>query len=146
MLSLTFKLYTDGGARGNPGDAAYAFILYDDEGGKVDEGASYIGFATNNEAEYFGLLAGLKAARDAGASSVQVIMDSELTVKQMRGEYKVKARNLKPLAENVRELQGDFDRVTFEHVKRDHPEISKADALLNQELDDRELLKKIKKT
>ncbi|MFP4546445.1 MAG: ribonuclease HI family protein, partial [Methanomassiliicoccales archaeon] len=106
---MTFKLYTDGGARGNPGDAAYAFILYDGEGKKVDEGASYIGFATNNEAEYFGLLAGLKAARDAGASSVLVIMDSELTVKQMRGEYKVKARNLKPLAENVRELQGDFD-------------------------------------
>jgi len=111
----------------------------------IGEGARCIGFGTNNEAEYFGLLAGLEEARGLDVDAVDVIMDSELVIKQMRGEYRVKAKNLKPLAEEVRKLVSGFDKVTFSHVGRENPMISRADALLNQELDDQALLKRIRK-
>jgi ribonuclease HI len=91
-------------------------------------------------------LAGLKEAWNLGALEVEVIMDSELVIKQMRGEYRVKAKNLKPYYGEVVKGIKDFKKVTFTHVKRDDPMISKADTLLNLELDDHELLKKIRKS
>jgi ribonuclease HI len=144
-IRIRVKLYSDGGARGNPGDAAFAFIICTDEGRIIKENSRYIGFSTNNEAEYSGLLAGLEEAWNLGALEVEVIMDSELVIKQIRREYRVKARNLKPYYDEVTKRISDFKKVTFTHVKRDEPMISRADALLNQELDDHELLKKIKK-
>ncbi|NYT12190.1 MAG: ribonuclease HI family protein [Methanomassiliicoccales archaeon] len=143
---MKVKLYSDGGARGNPGDAAYAYIICAEDGRITKESSRYIGFSTNNEAEYSGLLAGLEDAWNLGALEVEVIMDSELVIKQMRKEYRVKARNLKPYYDEVVKRVKDFEKVTFTHVKRDDPMISRADTLLNQELDDHELLKKIKKS
>lgn len=143
---MRVKLYTDGGARGNPGDAAFAYIICAEDGKTVKEFSRYIGFSTNNEAEYVGLLAGLEAAWNLGATEVEVIMDSELVIKQMRGEYRVKANNLRPFAEEAKKRVKGFDNVSFTHVRREDPHISRADALLNQDLDDQALLKKIKKS
>ncbi len=138
-------VYSDGGARGNPGDAAYAYLVCSEEGRIIKEGSRYIGIATNNEAEYSGLLAGLEEAWNLGTNDVDVIMDSELVIKQMLGEYRVKAKNLRPYHEEARKRVSKFDKVSFSHVRREHPMIARADSLLNQELDDRVLLKRIRK-
>jgi len=138
-------IYSDGGARGNPGDSAYAYIICSEEGRTIKEDSRYIGIATNNEAEYNGLLAGLEEAWNLGAKEVDVVMDSELVIKQMRGEYRVKAKNLRPYYEEARKRVSGFEKVRFTHVRREDPNITRADALLNQELDDQKLLKSIRK-
>jgi ribonuclease HI len=84
------KLFTDGGSRGNPGPAAYAFVLEADDGTVLDARGEAIGVATNNVAEYSALVAGLERAAEAGVEELEVVSDSELLVKQMRGEYKVR--------------------------------------------------------
>ncbi len=129
-------IYTDGGARGNPGPAALGAVLYDGET-KVAEIKRYLGEATNNVAEYEALIAGLAEAqkREYGARSIEVRMDSELIVKQMRGEYKVKDANLKILHGRARELLVDFSTVDFVHIPRE--ENAEADALVNEALDER---------
>jgi ribonuclease HI len=139
------KVYSDGGARGNPGDAAYAYIICADDGRMIKQDSRYIGIATNNEAEYSGLLAGLEEAWNLGATEIDVIMDSELVIKQMRGEYRVKAKNLRPYFEEAKKRISGFERISFSHVRREDETISRADSLLNQELDDQALLKKIRK-
>ncbi len=144
-VSIEVIVYTDGGSRGNPGDAAYGIIVCSKDGEVLKETSRYIGEATNNEAEYRGMLAGLDEARKQGADEVKMVTDSELVVKQMTGEYRVRAKNLRPMAEEVRVRASTFDSVSYEHVSREDPMISRADALVNQELDDRELLKKIRK-
>lgn len=93
-----------------------------------------------------GIMSALERAREMRVDRVRVIMDSELVIKQMRGEYRIKAPNLRPLAERVKELSSGFQSISFEHVKREDPMITRADALLNRELDDQELLRKIRKT
>jgi ribonuclease HI len=132
---MRMRLFTDGGSRGNPGPSAFAFVLQSEEGKTILEGAKFIGRATNNEAEYNGLLAGLTAAKEAGADEIEVTMDSELVVKQMQGIYPVKSPNLIPLHREARLRFTGFRKPVIVHARREHPVISRADALLNRELD-----------
>ena len=127
------KLYTDGGSRGNPGPAAYAFVLEAEDGTVLDARGETIGVATNNVAEYSALLAGLERAVDAGVSELEVISDSELVVKQMRGEYEVKNKALQDLFLEASRLADGIHRVTYTAVRREHNEV--ADSLVNEALD-----------
>ncbi len=130
-------LHCDGGARGNPGPAAAAYVLRrksDTGAGEVirKEGV-FIGTATNNEAEYRGLIMGLEAALQEGVEEVTILLDSELVVKQLRGEYRVKNNRLAALHSRARELLGRFLSWEVEHVRRDSN--WEADALVNHALD-----------
>jgi ribonuclease HI len=127
------KLYTDGGSRGNPGPAAYGFVLETDDGTVLDARGEAIGVATNNVAEYRALLAGLARAVEAGVRELEVVSDSELLVKQMRGEYKVKNRALQDLALEASRLARGIHRVTYTAVRRESNEL--ADSLVNEALD-----------
>jgi ribonuclease HI len=127
------KLFTDGGSRGNPGPAAYAFVLEAEDGTVLDARGAAIGVATNNVAEYAALVAGLERAVEAGVSELEVVSDSELVVKQMRGEYKVKNRALQELCLEASRLAGGIHRVTYTAVRREHNEL--ADSLVNEALD-----------
>ncbi|HZL06878.1 MAG TPA: ribonuclease HI family protein [Coriobacteriia bacterium] len=126
-------LYTDGGARGNPGPAGIGFVLVSEAGDELAAAGRYLGETTNNVAEYEALLAGLCAARAVGADELLVRADSELVVKQMRGEYRVKHPNLKPLFVRAQELVRGFALVRFEHVRR--AENARADGLANDAMD-----------
>jgi ribonuclease HI len=132
---MKLKLFTDGGSRGNPGPSAFAFIIMSEDGKTIFEKAHFLGNATNNEAEYNGLLAGLAAVKEKGADEIEVTMDSELVVKQMQGLYSVKSPNLIPLHREARLRFSSFKRPVILHAPREHPVITRADALLNEELD-----------
>ena len=127
------RAYIDGGARGNPGPAGYGVRIEDADGTLIEELSGGLGIATNNVAEYNGLLAALKWAVDHGHDEVQIRADSELLVKQMRGEYKVKHPGLQPLAARARLLIGQLDDVTFQHVRREQN--TEADRLSNLGMD-----------
>ena len=127
------RLSTDGGARGNPGPAAYGYVLETDDGTVLDARGEAIGVATNNVAEYRGLLAGLAAALERGVDELEVVSDSELVVKQMRGEYKVKNETLRDLVDDAQALESRFRRVRYTAVRRGHNEL--ADRLVNEALD-----------
>ncbi len=123
----------DGGARGNPGPAAIAAVVTDPDGSVVDERAETIGRATNNVAEYRALLLGIELAKHLGASEVDLIGDSQLIVRQVRGEYKVKDEDLKPLRAAAVKALGGFERWSIRDVRR--AENERADELLNEALD-----------
>ena len=123
----------DGGARGNPGPAGYGVHITRDDGTTVELKAA-IGIATNNVAEYHGLLAALRWAVNEGVRSLHVKADSELMVKQMLGVYRVKNPGLQPLHEEARRLAGRVERVTFEHVRRESNQ--DADRLANEAMDE----------
>ena len=127
------KLFTDGGSRGNPGPAAYGFVLEAEDGTVIDARGEAIGIATNNVAEYAALVAGLERALEAGVVELEVVSDSELLVKQMQGEYKVKNETLKTLQREAAELAAGLRRVTYTAVRRAHNEL--ADRLVNDALD-----------
>ena len=127
------KLFTDGGSRGNPGPAAYAFVLEAEDGTVLDARGEAIGVATNNVAEYSALIAGLERAVEVGVDELEVVSDSELMVKQMRGEYKVKNRALQDLFLDASRLARSIGRVTYTAVRREHNEL--ADSLVNEALD-----------
>jgi ribonuclease HI len=127
-------LYTDGGARGNPGPAAIAFVLQSEDGTVLASRGETIGVATNNVAEYSALVAGLRCALELGLTDVEVRSDSELMVKQMRGEYRVKNRALQDLFLDASRLARQLPAVTYTHVRREHNEM--ADRLLNDALDE----------
>ena len=127
------RLFTDGGSRGNPGPAAYAFVLEAEDGTVLDARGEAIGVATNNVAEYSALVAGLERAIEAGVDELEVVSDSELMVKQMRGEYKVKNRALQDLFLDASRLARKLQRVTYTAVRREHNEL--ADSLVNEALD-----------
>jgi ribonuclease HI len=127
------KLFTDGGSRGNPGPAAYAYVLEAEDGTVLDACGEAIGVATNNVAEYSALVAGLERAVDVGVQELEVVSDSELLVKQMRGEYKVKNRALQALFLDASRLARRIHRVTYTAVRREHNEL--ADSLVNEALD-----------
>jgi ribonuclease HI len=127
------RLFTDGGSRGNPGPAAYAFVLEAEDGTVLDARGEAIGVATNNVAEYSALVAGLERAVEAGVDELEVVSDSELMVKQMRGEYKVKNRALQDLFLDASDLARKIRRVTYTAVRREHNEL--ADSLVNEALD-----------
>ena len=128
--------YIDGGARGNPGPAGYGVRIESPDGAVVDELHGALGIATNNVAEYNGLLAALQWAIDRGERRVHIRADSELLVKQMRGEYKVKNPGLQPLYVRARLLAAQLDEVKFEHVRREFN--TEADRLSNLGMDESE--------
>jgi ribonuclease H / adenosylcobalamin/alpha-ribazole phosphatase len=127
------KLSTDGGARGNPGPAAFAYVLEADDGTVLAAHGETIGVATNNVAEYRALIAGLERARELGLSEVDVVSDSELMVKQMLGEYRVKNEALRDLSLRAGRLAREIGSVTYTAVRREHNEL--ADRLVNEALD-----------
>ena len=127
------RLFTDGGARGNPGPAAYGFVLEADDGTVLAAEGEAIGTATNNVAEYSGLVAGLRKALELHVPDVEVVSDSELMVKQMRGEYRVKNEALRDLHDEATALARRLGTVEYRHVKRAHNEL--ADKLVNDALD-----------
>ncbi len=127
------KIYTDGASRGNPGEAAAAAVIYDREDNLLEEHSLYLGLATNNVAEYQALLLGLKRARKLGARQVEMFADSQLVVKQMLGEYRVKHEGLRPLFIQARKLAACFDKIDFNYIPR--AKNKEADALANQALD-----------
>ena len=135
-----FILYTDGGARGNPGPAATGVVVYDSDNKKILEFSSYLGRATNNQAEYQALISGLgqiqKLVSDKvllKETNVSAYLDSELVVKQLKGEYRVKNKDLQPLVEKALKLTLEFNQVSFFHIPRHNNK--EADKLVNQELD-----------
>jgi len=123
----------DGGARGNPGPAAIAAVLQDVNGDILEEHGERIGRATNNVAEYRALLLGIERATAIGADEVELIGDSELIVKQVKGEYKVKDATMRELHGQVKEALGEFERWSIRHVRRENN--VEADRLVNQVLD-----------
>jgi len=127
------RLSTDGGARGNPGPAAFGYVLESEDGTVLAAHGEAIGVATNNVAEYRGLVAGLERAVELGVGEVEVVSDSELLVKQMRGEYKVKNAALRELSLEAARLARRLDGVTYRAVRREHNEL--ADQLVNEALD-----------
>ncbi len=129
----TYKIYADGGSRGNPGPSASGFVIYDNKDNiLVDEGV-YLGITTNNQAEYRALLLALQEAQRMNANRVNVFMDSLLVVNQMKGIFKVKNRDLWPIHDAIKQIIVSFDSITFTHVPR---ELNKmADAAVNRTLD-----------
>jgi ribonuclease H / adenosylcobalamin/alpha-ribazole phosphatase len=130
---LKTKLFTDGGARGNPGPAAYGYVLEADDGTVLAAHGEKIGVATNNVAEYRALIAGLERAVELALPEVEVVSDSELLVKQMTGVYRVKNEALRELSLEAAQLAGRIGRVTYTAVRREHNEL--ADRLVNEALD-----------
>ena len=129
-----YQANVDGGSRGNPGPAAYGVVVRDPRGEIVARLKKYIGNNTNNVAEYFGLIAALDYAQNHGIRALRVESDSELMVKQMRGQYKVKSEELKPLFERAKKMLQTFESFRISHVYREQNK--EADALVNQALDE----------
>jgi ribonuclease HI len=127
------RVNVDGGARGNPGPAAIAAVLATPDGELLEERKQLIGEATNNVAEYRALLLGIERAQALGANEVELVADSELVVRQVRGEYRVKDAGLKPLHAEVIESLSGFDDWSIRHVRREQN--AEADRLVNEALD-----------
>jgi ribonuclease H / adenosylcobalamin/alpha-ribazole phosphatase len=127
------RLSTDGGARGNPGPAAYGYVLEADDGTVLAAHGEAIGVATNNVAEYRALVAGLEKAVELGVRELEVVSDSELLVKQMKGIYRIKNEALQDLARQSSRLARQVGRVRWTAVRREHNEL--ADRLVNEALD-----------
>ncbi|MDD4271894.1 MAG: ribonuclease HI family protein [Patescibacteria group bacterium] len=127
------KLFTDGGARGNPGPAGIGAVILNEHNKVIAEISEYIGEATNNQAEYKALIAGLAKARDLGGLELEVFLDSELVVKQLNREYRVKDKHLAPLFVQVYNISLGFKKIIFKHIYREKNEL--ADKLVNQALD-----------
>src|SRR6266498_3070802 len=132
LMDDTWTIYTDGGSRGNPGPAAYAYVIKRPGLSDIEEKA-YLGKSTNNIAEYTGLVKALEHAKEIGGKKLIVNSDSELMVKQMNGQYRVKNEGLRPLYEQAVKLRKQFETVTIKHVYRDQN--SQADALCNEAMD-----------
>jgi ribonuclease H / adenosylcobalamin/alpha-ribazole phosphatase len=130
---VTARLFTDGGARGNPGPAAYGYVLEAEDGTVLAAHGEAIGVATNNVAEYSALVAGLEKACELGLGDLEVVSDSELMVKQMRGEYKVKNAALRELSLRAAAAARAVGSVRYTAVRREHNEL--ADRLVNEALD-----------
>lgn len=112
------KLYTDGGSRGNPGPSASAIVICNLDNTVVEKSGKFLGTATNNQAEYTALLMGLERAKELGIKDLQVMMDSELVVKQIKGLYKIKNDQLIPIYEKIKNLKSSFDNLSFTYVPR----------------------------
>ena len=132
-MNKKIKIFTDGGARGNPGPAAIGIVITDDKGKVLKKHAEFIGKATNNQAEYKALIKGLELAKELNPQEVNCYLDSELVVKQMRQEYRVKDKDLQPLFIKAWNAAIKLKKVSYHHIGR---ELNKeADKLLNLELD-----------
>lgn len=131
---MAYTLFTDGGARGNPGPAGAGAVLLDPDGNLTGELKEYLGIKTNNEAEYLALQMGLDMAGRHGVKELNCFLDSELVVKQLNGDYKIRNINLKEIFDNVKKLESRFDSVTYTHVRREKNR--RADELVNLAVDD----------
>lgn len=125
--------FSDGGARGNPGPAGIGAVLYDENKNKIAEISHYIGETTNNQAEYKALIAALRKAVEFGAKEVISYLDSELVVKQLNREYKVKNAELAPLFLDIHNISLSFKKITFIHIPREKN--NEADHLANEAMD-----------
>ncbi|MFA5317886.1 MAG: ribonuclease HI family protein [Patescibacteria group bacterium] len=135
MSYAKLTIYTDGGARNNPGPAGIGCVFYDDKKNIVKEISEYIGEATNNQAEYKACLRAMEEAKKFGAEELDFYLDSELVVKQLKREYKVKNKELAPLFMKIYNLSQQFKKVTFKHVRREFNR--EADRLVNEAIDNR---------
>jgi ribonuclease HI len=144
-MSQQLNVYSDGGARGNPGPAAIAFVALDEKASKVKEQSRFIGMHTNNQAEYEALIMALTFAAEQKVSEVTCYLDSELVAKQVAGEYSVKNPQLRQFWSRVQELKANFRKVVFLNVPRSNPHVQRADELVNRVLDE-EAAKVIKRT
>lgn len=135
-MALKVRVYSDGGARGNPGPAAIGIWICDMKGTLLREHKERIGEATNNVAEYSAVIVGLELAKSLGADVVEYFVDSELVARQLSGDYRVKAPHLRGLFEQVQRKREAFRHVTFTHVPRTHPQIDRVDRLVNEALDE----------
>jgi len=133
MASDKLTIYTDGGSRGNPGPAAAGYIITDSTGRRVAAKGVFLGVATNNEAEYTGIIESIRHAKKLGAKSIELFTDSELLARQLTGQYKVKSPKLRPLYEEAMELFNSFIEHSVNHVRREQNK--GADYLVNQALD-----------
>jgi ribonuclease HI len=130
------SVYSDGGSRGNPGPGAIGILLFDESGKEILLHSEKIGTATNNIAEYSALIKGLELAHKLSAREVHCFSDSELAIRQASGKYKVKNKKLLELYLKLKEKEKLFKKVTYRHVPRENPHITKADALVNKALDE----------
>lgn len=137
-MSQRLMVFSDGGARGNPGPAAVAYVALSDSGKTVKTDSRFIGVNTNNQAEYEALIMALKFAASLKIPEVICYLDSELVVKQLNGEYSVKNHGLQLLFNQVQALKIHFIKLCFISVPRSHPHIQRADALVNKKLDEEE--------
>ena len=131
---LRLKVYSDGACRGNPGPSAIAFMILTDNGEILERGSEYVGFGTNNQAEYKALISALDAVSKMESQEVVCYLDSELIVKQLNGEYQVKDPNLRKLWLQVQDLKKSFEKISFLHVPRTEKHIEEVDSLANQTL------------
>ena len=129
-MKKTFFLYADGGSRGNPGPAGIGVVILDSKKKKVKELCKYLGEATNNNAEYNALIYGLEEVKNLGADDLIVNLDSELVVKQISGEYRVKNADIKPLFEKAIAALKNFKSFEIKHI--DRSENKEADKLVNK--------------
>ena len=132
--AAAFQANIDGGSRGNPGPASYGVVVRNERGEIVAKLKKYIGRMTNNVAEYYGLIAALDYAQSHGVRALRVESDSELLVRQMRGHYKVKSPDLRPLFERAKKMSQTFESFRIDHVYREQN--AEADALANEALDE----------
>ncbi|PIR66322.1 MAG: ribonuclease H [Parcubacteria group bacterium CG10_big_fil_rev_8_21_14_0_10_36_14] len=130
---MKLTIFTDGGARGNPGPAGIGVVIKEN-GRTIKEYGKYIGETTNNQAEYRALISALETAKEMGAEEVNIFMDSELIVKQVKGEYKVKHPGLAPLFLKLHNLRMGFKKFSVAHIRRERN--TEADALVNKAIDE----------
>lgn len=126
-------IYTDGGARGNPGPAGIGAVLYDENNNIVAAVSEFIGEATNNQAEYRAVIAAIKKAKQLGAEDIELYLDSELVCEQLNQNYKVKNKGLAPLFVQIWNLSISFKKITYTHIRREQNQ--EADKLANQAMD-----------
>lgn len=130
---MNLIIYTDGGARGNPGPAGIGVAIYDSGMRPIAEVSKFLGVATNNQAEYQAVIAAFRKAAELGASELDFYLDSELVVKQLKREYKVKNKDLAPLFLTIHNLSLDFKRISYTHIPRERNQ--EADRLANEAMD-----------
>ena len=135
-MTTRLYIYTDGGSRGNPGNAGIGILILDEERKTLKAYKEYIGRATNNQAEYTALIRALEFASDISRGEIHCTLDSELVVRQLNGMYDVRDKSLKVLHDRLSELEKRFVKVTFRHVKRDDFFIQRVDAMVNEALDE----------
>lgn len=128
------RVFSDGGARGNPGPAAIGILVCDERGEALREHQETIGEATNNIAEYRAVIRGLELAHELGIEEVEYFVDSELVARQLSGQYRIKTPHLKDLFLRVKEKEKNFKKIAYIHVPRTHEKIQQADRLVNQAL------------
>lgn len=129
-----FIIYSDGGSRGNPGPSATGFVIMNAKEETITDGGEYLGITTNNQAEYQAVYAALQKALELGIKNVDFRLDSNLVVNQLNGIYKIKNRDLWPIYEKIKELEGQFNRISFTHVRREFNRL--ADGIVNKVLDE----------